>query len=145
MNKSTVLMVATILLICAVAGILFIDLLGGKDKLPEQKKLTVEEIKLAVVTGKMDTVPPEIGLTKHQIINAYLFDCYNTKDINKRVSCYEEYYLNQNKELMLRKSQCESEQCLDQFYFDVASLTTAQFCHGIKREVTKAQCFEKIS
>ncbi len=138
-------MVATILLICAVAGVLLINLWDGKDKLPEQKKLAEEGIKLAVVTGKMDTVPPEIGLTKHQIINAYLFDCYNTKDINKRVSCYEEYYLNQNKELMLRKSQCESEECLDQFYFDIAPLTTAQFCYGIKSEVTKAQCLERIS
>lgn len=145
MNKRTVMLVAMILLVCAVAGILLIDLLGGKDKLPEQKKLAEEGIKLAVITGRTDTVPPEIGLTKHQIIKAYLFDCYNTKDINKRVSCYEEYYLNQDKELMLRKSQCESEQCLDQFYFDIAPLTTAQFCHGIRSEVTKAQCFERIS
>ena len=57
-------------------------------------KENIEQIKMDIITGKREDVPPEIGKSRILIINEYLYSCSIKPDVNDRMACYEVYYMN---------------------------------------------------
>jgi hypothetical protein len=106
----------------------------------------VNQIKMDIVTGKREDVPPEIDEPKHIIVGEYLSGCDVISEVNERIICYELYYLNNNVSLKQQKMNCEklsgNEQsgCLDEFYYSLANTQDSNFCAAIKGTALSKKC-----
>jgi hypothetical protein len=110
----------------------------------------IEQIKMDIITGKRDDVPAEVGLTKDDIINAYLYTCSIKDDVNVRISCSEIYYLS-DESLKQQKKGCEKldglekTKCLDNYYFKIATTLQADYCEAITNISLKEECVGKAN
>jgi hypothetical protein len=111
-----------------------------------EEKYDYEQIKRDIATGKLSEVPEGINKSKSLVIKEYLYGCYITEDKNKKLGCYEGYYLNAYPELKKQKNDCElmqgegKNQCLDNFYFEIASQKQSYFCNAITNPDLKEEC-----
>ncbi len=130
---------------------------AGNEEMPqEQDKATeteapqdYEQIKKDVATGKIADVPLNFNETKELVVLEYLSDCYFEKNIEKKVKCYEEYYVGNDQGINQRREDCkaltgiDSEKCLDQFYYKLGTESSRIFCSGIKNAELKNECEEQ--
>jgi len=114
---------------------------------PAPSPANLEQIKMDIITGKRQDVPPEIGEDKALIIAEYLYKCYITENENEKIKCYELYYLTNDAEFKQQKEGCEKlsvaekTKCLDQLYYDASDKKGYNLCVAIKDDKIRSGCF----
>jgi len=116
---------------------------------PGLTQAEINQIKMDIVTGKRLDVPAAIapaGETRQFIISEYLYNCYSLENINKRVECYDIYFINndasyrQQKQSCERLSSAELTKCMDKLYFDTSVYKPANICQAIKNNTLREEC-----
>ncbi|MBN2459925.1 hypothetical protein JXB28_06595 [Candidatus Woesearchaeota archaeon] len=120
---------------------------------PEQKTTSqelspeeIEQIKMDIITGKLEEVPEGLEMEAYTIIRDYLYECNLNSDISKKLECFEVYFLNDDASLMQIKSECLSliedkkAECLDQYYFNMGVEKREAFCEVIVNPELRAEC-----
>jgi Na+-transporting methylmalonyl-CoA/oxaloacetate decarboxylase gamma subunit len=108
----------------------------------------LEQIKMDIITGKREDVPPGFNEPKTLIIGQYLHDCYVMTNVNEKIACYELYYLNNDALLKQQKEDCEKlsgnqrTECLDEFYYEMANSQEGGFCDAIINDALRSNCKE---
>jgi preprotein translocase subunit SecG len=105
-----------------------------------------EQIKLEIVTGKRQDVPPEIGESKDMIIRDYLYNCYLLIDNKEKLDCYTQYNFNDNMSVAKDKNYCmtlsvnEKTECLDALYYKIGTELEQTFCFEIINIEMREEC-----
>lgn len=88
----------------------------------------------------------EVQEENKAVSDEYLYDCYSMGDENKKVICFESYYLSKNHTLLTKKDNCKMlneinmGKCLDEYYMELASETTTIFCIPIRDDNLRNVC-----
>ncbi len=127
--------------------------LGVENKTADENQIDIEKIKMEIITGKREGVPPEMatsGEDKQLIIAEYLYSCYIKTEINERIKCYDVYYLSNDEAYRQRKENCEklsgTEQakCLDDLYYYASDQLSLNLCPAIQNETLMNACLRDI-
>lgn len=120
----------------------------GDSAIPSEdsSQQNYEQIKKDIATGKLNEAPAGVNKTKELIILEYIYDCYHTDDTKAKIDCYEQHYLSKEESLRKEKNACqqlndESKQdCLSNFYYDLAAQVGSIFCDAITNQDLKDKC-----
>lgn len=105
----------------------------------------IEKIKNEIISGLITDVPADMLQTRNELIREYIISCYEIKNIEESLTCYEKYYLNNDQEFKSGIENCQgSTDCLDNFYYYVADNKQSQFCYRITDEDYKQKCLTTI-
>ena len=112
----------------------------------DEKKLSYDEIKILIGSGKMTQVPSYINQSKRIIELEYLKDCYDNEDFELKSKCYEGYFIGRDNSLREQKEACNSltgldkTTCLDQYYHKMGMEQNKIFCEKIEGKELSEDC-----
>jgi hypothetical protein len=107
-------------------------------------------VKELIIDGRLAEVPEGINMTRDEIINSYLYDCFYMVERSDNLRCTERYYENNVREYINGKAVCEAQDakersaCLDTFYYDMARKELNIFCEGIQDLELRNECWTTI-
>ena len=115
----------------------------------QEKRLSYDEIKNLIGTGKITDVPSYINQSKRLIELEYLDGCYNNNNFGLKLNCYEEYYVGRDNSFKEQKNACDlltdldKTNCLDQYYYKLGLDQNSLFCEKIGRQDLSDDCKSK--
>jgi hypothetical protein len=119
---------------------------GDENQATAKSQTEIEKIKMDIITGKREDVPDDLNMSSRAIIRDFLYKCSITEELNKKLECFELYYLNNDANLMQQKKGCEAlggdekTKCLDKYYFMMGGTERAYFCEAITDTELRNEC-----